>query len=82
MNGSVQTDDLRSIKALVGLGQGIAWLPDYLIADAAKTGKVVRVLPQWRPKHQQWATCYFVYAGRWYALPKVEGFIQTALKLV
>ena len=82
MNGRVQTDDLGAIKALVVLGEGIAWLPDYSIADAAKAGKVVRVLPQWRPKQQQWATCYFVYAGRRYALPKVEAFIQTALEQV
>jgi DNA-binding transcriptional LysR family regulator len=82
MNGRVQADDLGTIKALVVLGAGVAWLPDYSIADAAKAGKVVRVLPQWHPKQQQWATCYFVYASRQYALPKVESFIETALKLV
>ena len=60
----------------------IAWLPDFLTADAAKAGKLVRVLPQLRPKQQQLGTCYFVYAGRQYALPKVESFIQTALELV
>ena len=33
---------------------------------------------QWRPKQQERGTCYFVYAGRGYALPKVERFIQKA----
>jgi hypothetical protein len=42
----------------------------------------VPVLSQWRPKKEQLWTYYFVYAGRRYALPKVEGFIQTALELV
>jgi hypothetical protein len=37
---------------------------------------------QWRPKQQERGTCYFVYAGRGYALPKVERFIQTAMELV
>jgi DNA-binding transcriptional LysR family regulator len=57
-------------------------LPDFLVADAMAAGKLVPVLPQWRPKKQQLWTYYFVYAGRRYALPKVEGFIQTAMELV
>jgi DNA-binding transcriptional LysR family regulator len=81
-NGRVHADDLEAIKALIELGEGIALLPDFLTADAAKAGKLVRVLPQWRPKQQQLGTCYFVYAGRQYALPKVESFIQTALEQV
>ena len=44
--------------------------------------ELVRVLSKWRPKKQQLWTYYFVYAGRGYALPKVESFIQTALELV
>ena len=82
MNGRVRADDLEAIKTLIMLGEGIAWLPDYLTADAALAGKLVPVLSQWRPKQQHWATYYFVYAGRQYALPKVEAFVQTALELV
>jgi hypothetical protein len=41
----------------------------------------VRVLPHWWPKQQELGTCYFAYAGRQYALPKVESFIQTAREL-
>jgi DNA-binding transcriptional LysR family regulator len=82
MKGRLHTDDVELIKALIVLGEGIAWLPDYLTADAAKAGKLVRVLSQWRPKQQQFGTLYFIYAGRRYALPKVEAFIQTALELV
>jgi DNA-binding transcriptional LysR family regulator len=29
MNGRVQADDLGAIKALIVLGEGIAWLPDF-----------------------------------------------------
>jgi DNA-binding transcriptional LysR family regulator len=82
LNGRVDSDDLEVITALIVLGDGIAWLPDFLVADAMAAGKLVPVLPQWRPKKQQLWTYYFVYAGRRYALPKVEGFIQTALELV
>jgi DNA-binding transcriptional LysR family regulator len=73
---------LETIKALILLGEGIAWLPDFVTADAAAAGKLVRVLPHlWPKKHQALGVCYFVYAGRQYALPKVESFIQTALEL-
>lgn len=82
LKGRVDSDDLEVITALIGLGSGIAWLPDFLVAPAVEAGTLVRVLPQWRPKQQQLWTYYFVYAGRRYALPKVEGFIQTALDLV
>ena len=82
MKGRVHADDLEVIKALIVLGEGIAWLPDFLVEDAAEAGKLVRVLSQWRSKQTQLGTCYFVYAGRQYALPKVESFIQTALELV
>ena len=79
--GRIHADALETITALIVLGEGIAWLPDFVTADAAKAGKLVRVLPHWRPKQQDLGTCYFVYAGRQYELPKVQCFIQTALGL-
>jgi len=82
LNGRVDSDDLEVIKALIVLGAGIAWLPDFLVRDEVELGKLVPVLSPWRPKKEQLWTYYFVYAGRRYALPKVEGFIQTALDLV
>jgi DNA-binding transcriptional LysR family regulator len=82
LNGRVGSDDLEVIAALIALGEGIAWLPDFLVKEAVEAGKLVRVLSQWRPKKEQLWTYYFVYAGRRYALPKVEGFIQTALELI
>jgi DNA-binding transcriptional LysR family regulator len=82
MNGRVHSDDFEMIKAVTILGGGIGLLPDYLVGDAVATGALVRVLPQWQPKQPKGASFYFVYAGRRYALPKVEGFIKTALELV
>lgn len=82
LNGRVDADDLEVITALIVQGEGIAWLPDFLVADAVEAGKLVPVLSQWRPKKQQLWAYHFVYAGRRYALPKVEGFIQTALEAV
>jgi DNA-binding transcriptional LysR family regulator len=82
LNGRVDADDLEVITALIVQGEGIAWLPEFLVADAVEAGKLVPVLAQWRPKKQQLWAYHFVYAGRRYALPKVEAFIQTALEVV
>jgi len=82
LHGRVDADDLEVITALVVLGEGIAWLPDFLVEDAVEAGTLVRVLSNWRPKKEQLWTYYFVYAGRRYGLPKVEGFIKSALELV
>jgi DNA-binding transcriptional LysR family regulator len=75
LNGRIRADDLETIKALLLLGQGIGWLPDFLAEDRA----LVPVLPQWRPKES--AAVYFVYVGRKYGLPKVRAFIETAMEL-
>ena len=62
------------------LGEGIAWLFDFLGADAVAGGALVPVLRQWRPKER--GAFYFVYVGRKYGVPKVAAFIGTALELV
>lgn len=79
MTGRIRADDFETVKSLLLLGAGIAWLPDFLAEDAAAAGALVPVLPQWRPKDR--AVFHFVYAGRRYGLPKVEAFIETALEL-
>jgi DNA-binding transcriptional LysR family regulator len=79
LSGRIRADDLETIKALLLLGQGIGWLPDFLAEDGAQAGRLVHVLPQWRVKER--GAIYFVYAGRKYGLPKVRAFIETALEL-
>jgi DNA-binding transcriptional LysR family regulator len=79
LNGRIRADDLETIKALLLLGQGIGWLPDFLAEDAVQAGRLVPVLPQWRTKER--AAVYFVYVGRKYGLPKVRAFIETASEL-
>ncbi|MDQ9171845.1 LysR family transcriptional regulator [Oxalobacteraceae bacterium R-40] len=76
--GRVTADDLEAIRELVILGEGIAWLPDFLVHDAASSGKLVPVLPKWKSKSS--GGFHFVHAGQKYALPKVRAFIETALE--
>lgn len=80
MAGQIRADDFETIKGLVLLGEGIAWLPDFLAEDAARAGTLVPALAQWRPKER--GAFYFVHVGRKYGLPKVQAFINTALEVV
>lgn len=79
MTGRIRADDFETIRALLLLGEGIGWLPDFLAEDAAAAGTLAPVLSQWRPKDR--GPFYFTYVGRKYGLPKVETFIQTALEV-
>ena len=80
MTGRLMADDLEAIKALAILGEGIAWLPDFLAADAVANAALVPVMPQWTSKGMD--GMHFVYAGRQYTLPKVQAFIQVAQEIM
>jgi DNA-binding transcriptional LysR family regulator len=80
MPARVVADDLETIKALAVLGEGIAWLPDFLAADALEAGSLVAVLPNWKPKAR--GNVSFVYAGRKYTPPKVQAFVQVAQEII
>src|ERR1700679_2815279 len=67
MAGRIVDDDLEAIKALAILGEGIAWLPDFLASDAVEAGSLVSVLPNWKSKAT--GSFSFVYAGRKYTSP-------------
>jgi DNA-binding transcriptional LysR family regulator len=79
MISRIVADDLEAIKALAVLGEGVVWLPEFLAADAVEDGTLVPVLPNWKSKAM--GNVYFVYAGRQYASPKVQAFIQVALEV-
>jgi DNA-binding transcriptional LysR family regulator len=80
INSRVVTDDFEVVKAMIALGEGIGWLPDFHLTDAQASGEVVRVLPEWRTEVA--GGFNFVYPGSRYASPKVQAFIATALELM
>ena len=75
----ITVDDLETVKALAILGEGIAWLPQFLVARECAAGELVEVLPAWRMKTAR--AFSFVYPGQKYASPNVRAFIETAIEL-
>jgi DNA-binding transcriptional LysR family regulator len=78
--GRITADDMEAIRELLIQGEGIGWLPDFLVTDALATGALVPVLPKWKSKSS--GGIYFVYAGQKYAPPKVQAFIEIALETI
>jgi DNA-binding transcriptional LysR family regulator len=80
IDSRVQTDDFETVKALVIAGEGIGWLPDFLVTDAIAAGTLVPVLAGWHTDDVGGFS--FVYPGKKYASPKVQAFMATALEVV
>lgn len=80
VSSRVVTDDFEVVKAMIALGEGIGWLPDFHIKGAPAGGELVQVMPDW--KTEVAGGFNFVYPGSRYASPKVQAFIATALALM
>ncbi len=80
MTSRLRCDDFEGIKALILLGTGVGWLPDFLVADEVAQGLLVPVLQGWKAKAE--GHVYFTYAGHRRASPNVRAFIDTALDVM
>lgn len=78
-NARLTSDDMETIKHLILLGEGIGICPDFLCQSEEKSGKMIRVLPEW-----SWNTIeiHFVFPAQKYVPPKIHSFIDFALKSV
>lgn len=79
MNKRIVINELNVIKALTLNGLGIALLPTFFCFPEVQSGKLVRILPEWRSNLRP---VHFVYAGQKYASPKIQAFISLASELI
>ncbi|WP_374351421.1 LysR substrate-binding domain-containing protein [Chitinimonas sp.] len=75
------SDDIETVKALMIRGEGIGWLPDFVAAEAAASGALLPVLPDWELDAPT-KVFYLVHAGHKFTSRNVEAFIQIALETV
>lgn len=76
MRGPVGADDTETVKMLVLQDLGIGFAPAFLCDAEAATGRLVRVLPQWRAPLA--VTFSFVYPAQPFVPPKVRALIDLA----
>lgn len=75
VNGKVILNNLLMIKSMALIGEGIAYLPTYYCYNEVKSGKLVRLLPEWRSPLNN---VHFVYPSQKFVKPKLKAFIEMA----
>lgn len=73
--GRIIANDLRMIKTLVQRSEGIALLPTHICFEEVQSGKLVRILPEWRTAV---SPVHFVYPAQRYVTPKLSVFMELA----
>lgn len=71
----IAVDDLAMLKLLTIKGDGIALLPTHLCYGDVQSGKLIRILPEWRTAL---TPVHFVYPAQKYVTPKLSSFIEMA----
>lgn len=73
MNPAIRSNNTQMIAALIRAGAGIGYMPEWLAQDDLKSGRLVRVLPEyeWKP-----TPLYAVYANRQFMNARVRSFID------
>lgn len=67
------SDDLASLRAAALQGVGIVQMPVLMIEDDIKTGRLVDVLPDWRPRN---GIVYAVFPSRRGLLPSIRALLD------
>ena len=75
VKGRVIVNDLHMIRALATAGDGIAFLPTFFCHIEQESGKLVRILPDWKAMANP---VHFVYPAQKYVTPKLSAFIDFA----
>lgn len=75
----VITNDLMMVRALALMGDGIAMLPTHMLFDEVSSGKLVRVLPEWKSST---TPVHFVYPAQRFVTPKLSTFMTMASETI
>jgi len=73
--GKVMINHLEMLKMMALMDDGIAYLPTTFVYPEVKSGKLVRILPEWR---SALSPIHFVYPAQRFVTPKLSSFIEHA----
>jgi len=76
INGRPTINSALAVRQAALEGLGIIELNSYLVGDDVTAGRLVRLLPQYRPKELHF---YAVYAERRFLAPKIRVFVDAML---
>lgn len=72
-------NDLNLVKSLTAAGLGVSLLPTFYCLNEVKSGKLVRILKNWRTEIRP---VHFVYPSQKFVSPKIKAFIEVASDLI
>lgn len=73
------SEGVTSIREAVRAGLGVSLIPEFLIRDDLRSGRLVRLLPQWNPQD---LPVHVVYAGARLLPARVRAFVDFAVNYV
>lgn len=73
MQASISIDTTPAVLRAVLAGAGLSVLPDYLVADDIKAGRLLHVLPEWQLPS---GGIYAVYPASRFRSPKITAFVD------
>ncbi len=77
--GKILINDMFALKKMAMMDDGIAFLPTYYCYSEVQSGKLVRILPEWR---SHLTPIHFVYPAQRFVTPKLSAFIALASETV
>lgn len=69
----IRTNDFLFVKQLLVTGSGIAFIPSYLVVDEIQSGKLIRLLSDWKLSERD---LYLVYPSDRYLSPKLRAWVE------
>ena len=75
LNARIAVNDLSTVKSLALSGLGVALLPNFLCEAEAKSGKLVRILPEW---HSRTTPIHLVYPAQKFVSPALRAYVDLA----
>ena len=78
IRGSVRVNHVDPLHTLALAGLGVALLPSHLVREDFRAGRLVRLLPDWRPVID--AALYAIYLPSRYGMPKLRVFVEFLLE--
>lgn len=78
LRGSVRINHAEPLHALALGGMGVALLSSHLVRADIRAGRLVKLLPEWKPVAQ--VALYAVYLPNRFATPKLRAFIDFLLE--
>lgn len=75
--GRLVLNDLNAVKRLALMNVGVAYLPSHLCHAEIQSGRLVRVLPEWR---STLTPVHFVYPAQKFITPKLDAFMGLSME--